>query len=94
MNGGLFIDRCSLLVENADRLWRVNFPLTAESRVVGRLTVLGERNGESMSDQLEQVRSLLEGFDHRLAELLNQPSLPNANLVGPGVSALNLEKSN
>ena len=81
-------------VENVDRLWRVNFPLTAGSRVVGRLSILGERNGESMSEQLEQVRSLLEGFDHRLADLLNQPSLPIANLAGPAVSALNLEKSN
>jgi UDP-GlcNAc:undecaprenyl-phosphate GlcNAc-1-phosphate transferase len=54
--------------------WRMELPLTAGEKGVGRLIVSGERLGGSARDLIEKLLDLLQPFESQLGELAGSPA--------------------
>jgi hypothetical protein len=61
--------------------WRLDLPLVVADRVVGRLIIIGERNGESACQDVQQLLDLVEPFESELMELSARelPTPPGEN---------------
>ena len=58
--------------DDFERCWQIELPLLVADQAIGRLTILGERNGESASHEIEQVLDLLERFETQMLDLVGQ----------------------
>lgn len=52
-----------------DGLWRTEIPLYSRNRIVGRLTIAGAPDGESMCEAVQRVMDLLQPYETRFFEM-------------------------
>ena len=61
--------------EDMARCWQMEFPLTLAEHSLGRLVVVGRRNGSSMRPEFEQVWELIDPLEKELGDLLELDDL-------------------
>jgi hypothetical protein len=64
------------LDDGFERCWRMEIPLVVADRLVGRLTMTGQRNGESACRDIERLLDLVEPFETHLLTIA-QHELPS-----------------
>ena len=60
--------------DDTERCWRMEVPLLVEGQPVGHLTILGQRNGQPASREIECSLDLLEEFETQLLAMANRES--------------------
>ncbi|MBN2291384.1 MAG: undecaprenyl/decaprenyl-phosphate alpha-N-acetylglucosaminyl 1-phosphate transferase [Pirellulales bacterium] len=65
----------------SDKCWHVEVPLVCNSNPVGRVYIVGERNGHSACQDIQQLMELIEPFESRLRSLALQDDfkVPSSN---------------
>lgn len=59
--------------------WRTEVPLTANGQIIGRLEVVGQRNGEPLQDTMGRVSRLVEELELAMASLTAFAVTPSLN---------------
>ncbi len=62
------------LADGADRCWKVDIPLLLTGQPIARLTVVGERNGESSCSAIDLLMDMLVPFEERICSLADDYS--------------------
>lgn len=70
--------------DHFERCWQIEVPLLVADQPIGRLTVLGERNGGLASQEINQVLDLLERFETQMLDLVEQQTRVPAAAARPG----------
>jgi len=73
--------------DDLQRCWRMELPLVIRDEPVGRLTLIGNRNGTTAYQDIERVQNLVEAFEARLAALWPQLRPPGCNREASAVAA-------
>ncbi len=63
-----------------DKCWRVEVPLITNSHPVGRVCIVGARNGHSACQDIQQLMELIEPFEARLQSLAAEKDAKDASL--------------
>ena len=65
--------------QETPRYWRTEVPLSANGQTVGRLEVVGMRNGEPAGEPMAQVGKLIEDLEAAIAGLTALVAAPSLN---------------
>lgn len=55
--------------EDRDSCWRMEYPLRARGQLVGRVVLVGKRNGHSSLDEMQHALELIDPFEARVLAL-------------------------
>ncbi|SRR5579875_944438 len=80
-------DRCPEVSEEED-LWHAQIPLTLKGRLIGKLEISGQRNGESSGEKIAILAKIVQNFEDNVSLLANGAATPRSALHVSDVSNL------